>query len=148
MHYFENFKKRWSKKKNTLKKVHDSGTSTTSVKKVKKNLELYLFFSWCNDFIRPRASKANIADDGLSDCESDSIKDIEEQQESKKKTKNYYKVISWKRVKLQKMNTLLLILWDHLLKTSKTWIEGDSRLLKEKKNRQWPWSNDRNGGKY
>ena len=110
--------KRWSKKKSTLKKVHDFGTA--SVKKVKKNLEPYLFFSWCNDFIKPRASKANIADDGLSDCESDSTKDIEEQQESKKKTKNYCKVISWKRVKLQKMNTLLLILWDHLLKTSKT----------------------------
>ena len=46
---------------------------------------------------------ANIATDNFSDCESGSIKDVDKE---KGKTKKYCKVISWKRVKLQKINML------------------------------------------
>ena len=81
-HYFENFKKQRSKKRNALNKVKVSGTSTAIVEKVKKDLEPYLFFTWYCDFTRPRASKANIAVDGLSDCESDSTKDIDEEEKN------------------------------------------------------------------
>jgi len=48
------------KKKNAVKKADRSGTSTAAVNKAKKDLEPYLFFSWYDDFTRPRISKTNV----------------------------------------------------------------------------------------
>ena len=76
-HCFDNFKKRYLKKKNALKKVNRSGTSSSVVEKAKKDLDPYLFFSWYDDFTRPRASKANVPPDNYCDYDSDSVADTD-----------------------------------------------------------------------
>ena len=63
-HLYENFKKRYQKKRNVLKKVDRSGTSSSVVDKAKKDLEPYLFFSWIDNYTRPRASRTNIQFEG------------------------------------------------------------------------------------
>ena len=77
-HHFENFKKRWSKKRTNLRKVSQSGTSTAVVKKAEQDLQPYLFFSWYADFVRPRASKSNVPSDNYSNVDSDSDSDEED----------------------------------------------------------------------
>ena len=57
---FESFKKRYLKKRNALKKVNRSGTSSVAVDKAKKDLEHYQFFSWIDDFLKPRNTKSNV----------------------------------------------------------------------------------------
>ena len=89
-HYFENFKKQWSKKRKDLRKVNISSTSKTIVEKAEKDLEPYLLFSYHSNFTR--SIKIGILLNKLKN--------------KKKKTNKHCKVISWKRVKLQKINTL------------------------------------------
>ena len=48
------------KKKNAVKKADRSGTSTAAVNKAKSDIEPYLFFSWFDEFTRPRISKSNV----------------------------------------------------------------------------------------
>eukprot|EP00112_Aurelia_sp_Birch-Aquarium-sp1_P009320 Seg2053.12 transcript_id=Seg2053.12/GoldUCD/mRNA.D3Y31 product="hypothetical protein" protein_id=Seg2053.12/GoldUCD/D3Y31 len=57
---FENFKKRYLKKRNALKKANRSGTSSVAVEKAKNDLEPYKFFSWIDDFLKPRNTKSNV----------------------------------------------------------------------------------------
>lgn len=77
---FDNFKKRYMKKKNAVKKADRSGTSSISFNKAKKDLEPYLFFSWYDEFSRPRASKTNIKE-VFSDSESFVGEDVLETEE-------------------------------------------------------------------
>ena len=71
--------------------MNRSGTSTAVVKKAKKDLEPYLFFSWYDDFTRSRAAKSNVPGDDLSDCEemvnfnNDEDEVDEEEKEDKEK---------------------------------------------------------------
>ena len=68
-------------KKKFFKIGYVSGTSRAIVEKSKKDLEPYLFFSQYSNFIRRREPKANVAGVSLSDCEKDSRKDVEEEEE-------------------------------------------------------------------
>lgn len=59
---FENFKKRYLKKRNALKKTNKSGTSSAVVDKAKKDIEPYKFFSWIDAYLRARSTKTNLPD--------------------------------------------------------------------------------------
>lgn len=56
---FENFKKRYQKKKNAWKKSNRSGTSTSATEKFRNAYNIYKFFHWYDDFQRPRTNITN-----------------------------------------------------------------------------------------
>lgn len=60
-HLFENFKKRYQKKKATLKKSNQSGMGAAVKEKAEKDFEPYRFFSWYDEYTRCRATKDNIS---------------------------------------------------------------------------------------
>ena len=58
--YFEKLRKRYNKKKNDLRKVKKSGSSTQESQKAEKALEPYKFLSWLDNFIYIRESRSNV----------------------------------------------------------------------------------------
>lgn len=57
---FENLKKRFSKRRNDLKKAERSGTSTSAVEKAKESMREYSFLVWLIPYIKLRATKTNV----------------------------------------------------------------------------------------
>ncbi|XP_065068514.1 uncharacterized protein LOC135693858 [Rhopilema esculentum] len=57
---FDNLKKRYSKKRNEMRKVERSGTSTSAVAVAKEKLDQYKFLVWLQPFIQARSSKTNL----------------------------------------------------------------------------------------
>ena len=62
--YFDVFKKRYLRKRGSVKKASKSGTSSASVQKAKKDFEPHLFFSWidpCRVDLKTRTTKSNVS---------------------------------------------------------------------------------------
>ena len=57
---FENFKKRYQKKKSALKKSNRSGSATAPVEKAKRDFEPYQFFTWYDDYASTRTTTSNV----------------------------------------------------------------------------------------
>ena len=57
---FNNLKKRYGKKRNEMRKVERSGTSTSAVAVAKEKLEQYKFLVWLQPFIQARSTKTNL----------------------------------------------------------------------------------------
>ena len=65
---FENLWKKYLRKKDTLKKLQQSGTSRQSVKKAENDLNEYKFFFWINEFTLYRSTISNTLMEGSSPC--------------------------------------------------------------------------------
>ena len=67
--YFENLKKRHTKKRNDVRKSEKSGTSLAEKEKALNSFKPYEYLSWLDQFIATRASKTNITiNDDKLDC--------------------------------------------------------------------------------
>ena len=69
---FENLKKRYSKKKNNLKRKSASGAGLADVKAVKRDLKEYGFLAWLEEHLQLREIKVNLQSIRLDDFESGS----------------------------------------------------------------------------
>ena len=69
---FEHLKKRYSKKKNNLKRKSASGAGLADVKAVKRDLKEYGFLAWLEEHLQLRETKTNIRSIRLDDFESGS----------------------------------------------------------------------------
>ena len=81
---FENVKKRYLKRRNALKKADKSGTSSAVVDKAKRELGVYAFLFWLENFIKPRKTKDNIEEEVIEneeDGEDQELDECEEQDE-------------------------------------------------------------------
>ena len=81
---FENIKKRYLKRRNALKKADKSGTSSAVVDKAKRELGVYAFLFWLENFVKPRKTKDNIEEEVIEnedDGEDQELEECEEQDE-------------------------------------------------------------------
>lgn len=70
---FENVKKRYLKRRNEYKKVaNKSGTSTAIVDRANRELQLYSFLFWLDDYLKPRKTKSNVKDEIVNNVEDKS----------------------------------------------------------------------------
>ena len=76
---FTNLKKKYSKKKNDLKRVKRSGAGFADIQKFEKQLENYCFLGWLNSFLKIRNdTRGNLKND---DDNIDSSSDEEDEKD-------------------------------------------------------------------
>ena len=108
----ENLKKRYSKKKNNLKRKSASGPGLADVEAAKRDLKEYGFLSWLEEYLQLSETKTNLRSFRLDDFESGSTDhsdsddteslnielDLNGASKKKKKNQNYpnlYQSIWW-----------------------------------------------------
>ena len=79
--FYENLKKKYSKKKNDYKKCNRSGASVKDVEKAERALASYQFMAWLDKFTKLRDCKTNIStpqdEFNLSDDNESVLEDTE-----------------------------------------------------------------------
>ena len=69
---FENLKKRYSKKKNNLKRKSATGAGLADVEAAKRDLKEYGFLAWLEEHLQLRETKTNLRSIILDDFDSGS----------------------------------------------------------------------------
>ena len=68
--YFENLKKRYNKKQNTVKRATRSGAGRDDVSRYENEVKKYAFLAWLDKDVVPRESKTNVPEN-LENSEKD-----------------------------------------------------------------------------